>query len=112
MMRSTFRPGDLAGVLGRLALGVVEVGRDGDDRAVDLLAEVVLGGLLEVLEDERGDLLGRELALVHLHLDELVLAPPVIGRDLARAPAVLAPETSAWRRPMNRLIEKTCSWGW
>jgi hypothetical protein len=58
MMRSTLRPGDLAGVLGRLALGVVEVGRHGDDRAVDLLAQVVLGGLLELLQDERGDLLG------------------------------------------------------
>ncbi len=31
--------GDLAGILGRLALGVVEVGRDGDDRLVDGLAE-------------------------------------------------------------------------
>ena len=43
------QPGDLAGVLGGLALGVVEVRRHGDDRVGDLLAEIVLGGLLQVL---------------------------------------------------------------
>ena len=41
--------GDLAGVLGRLALVVVEVRGDGDDGAVDGLAEVGLGVGLELL---------------------------------------------------------------
>ena len=49
-------PGDAPGVLGRLALGVVEVGRDGDDRLGHLLAEVRLGVALQLLEDHRADL--------------------------------------------------------
>src|SRR4029079_1786044 len=50
---------DLAGVLGRLALGVVEVGGNGDDGLVDLLAEMGFRGLLHLLQDEGGDLRGR-----------------------------------------------------
>jgi hypothetical protein len=49
--------GDRPGVLGRLPLGVVEVGGDGDDRLLHLLAEVRLGRLLQLPEDHRGDLL-------------------------------------------------------
>ena len=54
-----FEAGDLAGVLGGLALGVVEIGRNGDDRLLDLLAEIGLGGLLHLLQDEGGNLRGR-----------------------------------------------------
>ncbi len=50
--------GDLAGVLGRLALGIVEVGGNGDDGLRDGLAELGLGRLLHLLQDEGGDLLG------------------------------------------------------
>ena len=45
-----FEAGDLAGVFGGLALGVVEVGRDGDHGLVDLVTEVGLGRLLELAE--------------------------------------------------------------
>ncbi len=48
--------GDLAGVLGRLALVVVEVRGDGDHRAVDAVAEIGLGVCLQLLEDHRADL--------------------------------------------------------
>ncbi len=49
-------PGDAAGVLRGLPLRVVEVRRNRDDRLRDLVAEVVLGRLLHLLEDHRRDL--------------------------------------------------------
>ena len=49
--------GDAAGVLGGLALRVGEVGRDGDDRLGDLLAEVGLRVVAQLLQDHRGNLL-------------------------------------------------------
>ena len=54
-----FEAGDLAGVLGGLALRVVEIGRNGDDRLLDLLPEIGFRRLLHLLQDEGGDLRGR-----------------------------------------------------
>ena len=54
-------PRDARGVLGRLALRIVEVCGHGDDRLLDLLAEVVFGRLLQLLEDHRGNLRRRPL---------------------------------------------------
>ena len=48
---------DLAGLLGGLALGVVEVRGDGDDGLGDRVAEVRLGVALQLAEDAGGDLL-------------------------------------------------------
>ena len=63
--------GDLAGILGGIALGVVEVSGDGDDGLGDLLTKLGLGVALELGKDHRGDL-GRAEALglaVDLNLD-------------------------------------------
>ena len=57
---------DLAGVLGGLTLGVVEVCRAGDDGIGDGLAEVRLGVPLQLHQDLRGDLLRRPLLAVDL----------------------------------------------
>ena len=53
-----FEAGDLAGFLGGLALGVAEVGGDGDDGLGHLGAQVRLGVPLQLLEDAGADLLG------------------------------------------------------
>ena len=74
-----FEAGDLAGVLGRLALGVVEIGGHGDHRLGDGLAEIGLGGFLHLLEHEGGNLRRAVILVARLHpgvaigaLDDLV----------------------------------------
>ena len=73
--------GDRAGVLRRLALRVVEVGRDGDHRVGDRLAEVRLGVRLQLLEDHRADLRRRVLLAAGLHAHVLVRALVDLVRD-------------------------------
>ena len=55
-----FEARDFAGVFGGLALGVVEIGRDGDDGLRHGFAQIRLSGFLHLLQDDRGDLAGRE----------------------------------------------------
>lgn len=70
-------------VLGGLPLVVVEVGGDGDDGLLDLLAELGLGDLLHLDEDHGGHFLGREsLGLVEV-LD-LDLGGSIVVDDLER----------------------------
>src|SRR6202165_34634 len=54
-----FKAGDLAGILGGLTLRVVEIGGNGDDGLIDLLAEMGFRGLFHLLQNESGDLRGR-----------------------------------------------------
>ncbi|ESP88758.1 putative NAD-specific glutamate dehydrogenase, partial [Candidatus Halobonum tyrrellensis G22] len=79
--------GDLAGVLRRLPLTVVEVRRHRDDGLRHLVAEVLLGVVLDLLEDHRRDLLGRVLLAVDL--DGVVLLAHVPFDRTDRAFGVL-----------------------
>jgi hypothetical protein len=74
MMRSTSRPAIW------LALRVVEIGRDGDHRLRDILAEIGLGGFLHLLEDEGGNL--RRAVILAARLDPRVAVGPL--DDLVR----------------------------
>jgi len=67
--REHVEPSDGACVLGRLALGVVEVGGDGDDGALDGLPEERLRVRLELLQHHGADLLWRKRALLTANLD-------------------------------------------
>src|SRR3989449_2004129 len=89
-----FQPRDAAGVLGRLALGVVEVRGHGDDRLAHGLAEVVLGGPLQLLQDLRADLRRAPLLSLDVHHGVAVVrpddlernTPALVGRLLELAP--------------------------
>jgi len=63
------KTGNRAGVLGRLALRVVEVCRHRDDGLADRLAEVILCGLLQLAQHHRRNLRRRERLVLPVHLD-------------------------------------------
>ena len=59
VLTNVLEAGQLRGVLGRLALGVVEVGGDGDDGAEDVVVKAALRTLAQGGEDLRRNLDGR-----------------------------------------------------
>mmetsp|Transcript_23293 Transcript_23293/g.55089 ORF Transcript_23293/g.55089 Transcript_23293/m.55089 type:complete len:749 (+) Transcript_23293:55-2301(+) len=86
-----FEAGDLTGVLGGLALAVVEVGRDGDDGLADGPPQESLGGFLHLGQDHGPDLAGRVLGslgvghpgvVVVIRFDDLVGDQSLDGVDL------------------------------
>ena len=58
-----FKTGNLAGILGCLALRVIEISRHRDDRFCDCFAEIGFSIRLELLQNHRRDLLRSELLL-------------------------------------------------
>ena len=78
-----FKAGDLAGILGGLTLRVVEIGRNGDDGLLDLLAEIGFRRLLHLLKNEGGDLRGRIGLAVRLDPGVAVRGPgDLVGDEL------------------------------
>ncbi len=77
-----FETGDLAGVLGGLTLGVVEIGRHGDHRLLDLFAEIAFCGLLHLTEDEGADLAGGILLALGLDPGVAVAAVDDVERQV------------------------------
>ena len=77
-------PGDLAGVLGRLALAVVEVRRHRDDRFGHRLAEELLRCALELHQHARADLGWRVTLAANLERDIAVGSRHDLVRDALR----------------------------
>jgi hypothetical protein len=87
--------GDAAGILGGLALGIVEVRRHRDHGVGDLLAEEVRRDLLHLAEDHRGELLGRAEPLAGPDPGVPVLGGfDGEGRDVAEAGDLLGVEAT------------------
>mmetsp|Transcript_18139 Transcript_18139/g.45706 ORF Transcript_18139/g.45706 Transcript_18139/m.45706 type:complete len:199 (+) Transcript_18139:1999-2595(+) len=91
--------GDGAGILGGLALGVVEVRGHGDHGVLHGLAQERLGSVLHLGQDHGGDLLGGEhLALavdIDLHVGLALAVHNVVGHQLGIALHLLVSELAA-----------------
>ncbi|KFB73809.1 MAG: NAD-specific glutamate dehydrogenase [Candidatus Accumulibacter phosphatis] len=75
-----FQTGDPPGILGRLALAIVEIGRHGDHRLGDLLAQVILGGLLHLAQHFGGNLRRGNLLAAHLDPGVTIVRPENLER--------------------------------
>ena len=64
-----FQPGDLTGILGGIALGIVEIRRYRDDRLGNCLAQVGFGVSLELAKDHRRDFRRRVFLAAQNHAD-------------------------------------------
>ena len=82
---------DLTSLLGSLTLRVGEVSRYGDDSLVDLLTEVVLSGLLHLLQDHSRDFLRcvRMCSTLDLHLWITVVVDHCVRHTLSLFAALL-----------------------
>ena len=97
-------PRDLAGVLGRLTLVVVEVRRDGDDRLGHLVTEERLGVGLELAEDHRRDLRRSQVLAVgedDVHAAVLALGDLVGNEGLRALDLGVGPATA--HEPLDRI---------
>ena len=91
--------GDGGGVFGRLPLGIVEVGRNRDDRRVDRFVQVLFRVLLQVHEKVGRNFLGRQDGLFELQADIPVLRrndlEGKLGKELPNHRGVILPADKA-----------------
>ncbi len=67
-----FETGDFAGVFGGLALGVVEIGRDGDYSAVHRFAEMRFGPVFQFTQNKGGNLRWSENLVAEFYADDVL----------------------------------------
>jgi len=95
-------PGQARGIAGGLALGVVEIGGHGDDRALQRTAQRCLGPRLERLEDLRGDLHRRQRSARRLEPQRVLVWQQVIGQPAQRGEIRAATSHEALDRAEGR----------
>ena len=99
-----FEAGNLPGIFGSLPLRVIKVCRHGDDRFRHLLAQVVFGRFLQLLQDQRRNLRRSVLLPLRHHGHVVAIALYLIWNHLQLfADLVIAPSHEALDR-INRVL--------